>query len=215
MKKELEIEYLSTLDYSSDMSEVLDKMTSLAPHSIENANWKEYRYVPQVNFKMAYTTDSLLIQYSVIEKDLRVAYNEINDPVYKDSCVEFFVSFDGLSYYNFEFNCIGTALVGYGTSNKAVRKYLTKEAITPIKKHCFIKSGNGGSANFTWQLTVNIPFYTFTEDHIVDLAGKHCTANFYKCGDDLSEPHFVSWNKIAHPIPNFHLPQFFGDLIFK
>ncbi|QNL48526.1 hypothetical protein H8S90_17265 [Olivibacter sp. SDN3] len=215
MKKKLQVEHLQTLDYASDMRDVLDRMNSLISHRIEIANWEDYNYVPKVEFKIAYTNDSLLIQYLVAEKDLRAIYNDVNDPVYKDSCVEFFVSFNSLNYYNFEFNCIGTPLVGYGTSNKANRTYLAKDVILSIKKYCVINSANGISSDFTWQLTVNIPFSVFTEDQIGSLAGKRYSANFYKCGDDLPEPHFVSWSEIKHPTPNFHLPQFFGDLIFK
>jgi hypothetical protein len=37
-------------------------------------------------------------------------------------------------------------------------------------------------------------------------------ANFYKCGDETPEPHFLSWNPIDLPKPNFHVPQFFGQL---
>ncbi len=40
-------------------------------------------------------------------------------------------------------------------------------------------------------------------------------ANFYKCGDETNEPHYISWNPIDTPNPNFHVPQFFGDLVFE
>ncbi len=42
--------------------------------------------------------------------------------------------------------------------------------------------------------------------------GIKAKANVYKCGDNLSKPHFLSWNPIHHPTPNFHLPEFFGTL---
>jgi hypothetical protein len=44
------------------------------------------------------------------------------------------------------------------------------------------------------------------------LAGQKIRANFYKCGDKTPEPHFISWNPIDLPKPNFHVPQFFGLL---
>ena len=37
-------------------------------------------------------------------------------------------------------------------------------------------------------------------------------ANFYKCGDDTPQPHFISWSPIDLPKPDFHAPQFFGVL---
>jgi hypothetical protein len=39
--------------------------------------------------------------------------------------------------------------------------------------------------------------------------------NFYKCGDELGVPHFVSWTKIKTDSPAFHMPEFFGGLEFE
>jgi hypothetical protein len=40
-------------------------------------------------------------------------------------------------------------------------------------------------------------------------------ANFYKCGDLTAHPHFLSWNPIDLPKPDFHRPEFFGTLTLK
>ena len=40
-------------------------------------------------------------------------------------------------------------------------------------------------------------------------------ANFYKCGDELQTPHFLSWNPIKIENPDFHRPDFFGTLEFE
>ena len=40
-------------------------------------------------------------------------------------------------------------------------------------------------------------------------------ANFYKCGDRLKQQHYLSWNPIDLPRPNFHCPEFFGELTFE
>jgi hypothetical protein len=47
------------------------------------------------------------------------------------------------------------------------------------------------------------------------MKGKKCRANFYKCGDDLPEPHFLAWNMINTEEPDFHRPEFFGTLEFN
>ena len=46
------------------------------------------------------------------------------------------------------------------------------------------------------------------------LDGRTMRANFYKCGDLLPRPHFLSWNAISLPRPDFHCPEFFGTLRF-
>ncbi len=40
-------------------------------------------------------------------------------------------------------------------------------------------------------------------------------ANFYKCADKTSYPHWLTWNPVDHPSPNFHLPQYFGAIVFE
>ena len=36
--------------------------------------------------------------------------------------------------------------------------------------------------------------------------------NFYKCADKTKQPHYLSWQPIPLPQPNFHCPQFFGEI---
>ena len=38
---------------------------------------------------------------------------------------------------------------------------------------------------------------------------------FYKCGDKTAHPHFLSWNPVGTPAPDFHRPDFFGELILR
>jgi hypothetical protein len=46
------------------------------------------------------------------------------------------------------------------------------------------------------------------------LDGLEAGGNFYKCGDHLKVPHFLSWNPIKTEKPDFHLPAFFGKMRF-
>ena len=39
-------------------------------------------------------------------------------------------------------------------------------------------------------------------------------ANFYKCADKSAHPHFLAWNRVDTPAPDFHRPDFFGELTF-
>ena len=41
------------------------------------------------------------------------------------------------------------------------------------------------------------------------------TATFYKTASTTSNPHYLTWSKVDNSIPDFHLPQFFGTLVFK
>jgi len=72
-------------------------------------------------------------------------------------------------------------------------------------------------APVTWTVAYRLP---------VDLLKKYCQvitpapqvswrANFYKCADKTSHPHWLTWSLVNFPKPNFHLPQSFGVLEFE
>lgn len=212
--KTLVIPFLEQVDRRTPAEALWAAMAPLDAVDIARVPWPAFPYRPSVQFKIAHTVDGLLLQYEVREKHLKAEYRNTNDPVYKDSCVEFFLSFDGKNYYNLEFNCLGTALIGYGNADRTERRYLAKHTIEQLRSYSNIKAKAMDSSDTEWRLLLNIPFEVFDADVIDSLAGVRCTGNFYKCGDELPLPHFVAWNDIDHPLPNFHLPRFFGELLF-
>jgi Carbohydrate-binding family 9 len=211
--KQLQVEYISADQLSDDEALVSARLNLLPKHSIGNLLWSNNGYKPKVSFSIAYTPDIILLKYFVEEKYIKAAYHEPNDPVFKDTCVEMFIAFnDDSKYYNLEFNCIGTVLIAYG-GDKDDRVYLDKSLIETISSYYIIlPPDNNGSV--AWELTLRIPFTLFAHHNITSLKDMACRANFYKCGDDLPEPHFLSWNNINYPEPNFHLPGFFGTVHF-
>ena len=179
-------------------------------HAIDCLNWPAFPYKPSVFFSMAYTNDALLLKYFVQEKFAIATVTNTNGDVYKDSCVEVFLSFDKKHYYNLEFNCKGVARVEYGRERKD-RTFLPVDVVQQIKT---VVSSTRQGAETAWELTVVIPFTVFIYDAIDSLSGKTIRGNFYKCGDELPLPHFLSWSPIQSHEPDFHLPQFFGKIMF-
>ena len=214
--KTLEVTYAQDLSHSSTFEEVEDYMESLEWKSLGEAPWKEsFPDHPQVTFKIGNTNNSILLKFYVQEKHIQGKYRQTNDPVHLDSCVEFFLSFDGLNYYNLEFNCMGTAHVGYGQAKHlGPRKTLEKGMVESIKTKCIINPRDRSPMASSWELLLNIPKAVFCFDKLAQWQNKTYRGNFYKCGDDLPEPHFLTWNKIEHPTPNFHLPEYFGKINF-
>jgi hypothetical protein len=212
--KNSRIAFISNREVNDEIGAVSSFLNGSERQNIDNLLWSNDGYKPAVSFAMAYTEDSILLKYFVTEKYVKADYYQINDPVYKDSCVEFFIAFgDDENYYNLEFNRIGTALIAYG-SGKNDREMLNESIISKIKSQHTITASANDDGNTAWDLTLSIPFALFIHNTISSLAGMQCKANFFKCGDDLPAPHFLSWNAIDYPQPNFHLPRFFGRITF-
>jgi hypothetical protein len=105
-------------------------------------------------------------------------------------------------------------LLGTGKSKKN-RTHKPHEILDKIER-----VSNLGKESFdlrvgahSWNVSLRIPVEVFSKNR--DISGETIRGNFYKCGDELNTPHFLSWNKIQHPEPNFHLPEFFGTIIFE
>ena len=148
------------------------------------------------------------------ENTIRAVNTQVNSAVWEDSCVEFFIHFnDEKGYYNFEFNCIGTQLAGFGKT-KLERDLLPQVVVATIKTESCISPVKIKEAIY-WELSVAIPLNAFIHHNFSTLAGRQGRANFYKCGDKLPEPHFVAWCDIQSAEPNFHLPEFFGEIHFQ
>lgn len=210
--KQLTVQRIAIKD-PQDMQEMDRVLNALSKQSIAEVPWKTFPYKPAVQFVMAYQDGYLFLKYYVAEKAIRAVANQVNGKVWEDSCVEFFISFDDAAYYNLEFNCIGTTLVGFGPS-KTERNKLPAPIVEQITTRAAITRQQGHKA-VQWELTIVIPFTSFIHHQPLTLSGRQCRANFYKCGDLLPDPHFIAWSGINTTEPNFHVPASFGHLHFE
>ena len=215
--KTLEVSKFGFSSEYPELDEISEKLDSLSfKNPVEVLNWKGFGYKPDVKFSIAYTGHEILLKYYVTEQWFKAEKTETNQAVYEDSCVEFFVSpsDDGI-YYNLEFNGIGTCLMGSGTGREN-RRRTDPEIISMIRRRTSAgeKSVSEKSGGFSWTITIAIPFDVLFHHSITELKGKTFRANFYKCGDKLSVPHFVTWNPVGTEKPDFHRPEYFGFLKF-
>ena len=144
--------------------------------------------------------------------DLRALNTEDNGSQWEDSCVEVFIENpDGSEYYNFEINPIGKILAakGPGREGRVKRPAEEMEEILRIARFEGPQEYAGGI--WDWRVTVLIPFELVGADP--ENLPEKLRANFYKCGDKTAHPHFLSWNPVGTPSPDFHRPEFFGELV--
>lgn len=207
MFNKLNIPYYPSKGSLDTMSRLLDTKEK---NDINISLW-DFNFSGKVEFSICHDGNTIYLKFFVTEKDVVAKYIYPNDPVYKDSCVEFFIAFGGDDkYYNLEFNSSGTCLAMYGVS-KNDREFLPVENIREIKT---ISSYRSEEDRVNWELTIAIPKETFSHHDIDSFCGKVAKVNFYKCGDDLPQPHYLCWNNIESTEANFHLPEFFGEAIF-
>jgi hypothetical protein len=214
--KQLEVPFLSQLDRNTPIEEIARYLDGQIKHPIDSVPWEGFGKKAEVHFALAHANECLFLKFFVKENSLKACYSKTNDPVYKDSCVEFFIAFNGeKEYYNFEFNCLGTCLSAYGTETER-RKILPEGVIARINSFSKIKRINFYQKEaFLWELSLMIPVEVFCMHEFTQLRGAVSKVNFYKCGDNLPERHYLSWNHIKSDMPNFHLPEFFGKITFN
>lgn len=215
--KELYVKKISLKDVPMETVPTLLDAEKIAFEPIETVNWKEYPYQPEASFRIAHTSDAIVLHYKVRENSVRATAVADNGPVWEDTCVEFFSipEEDGI-YYNMECNCAGTLLVGAG-SERDGREHAPQTVLDGVQRWTSL-----GRTPFeerigecAWEVALIIPTVTYFKHEVKDLSGKAVRANFYKCGDKLQTPHFLSWNPIEVEKPNFHCPEFFGKLHFE
>lgn len=205
--------------FSNPPLELVDEILNLEiePLQLEIVNWAEFPYKPEVSVLIAYNENELFLQYQVKEQSVKAEITKSNGRVWTDSCVEFFVSPEGNDeYYNLEINCIGTILLGFRKKGEPAT-HGTDEQIATIRRNSTLGDSPFSEQNkpTEWQITVAIPWEVFFNHSLQPVQGKKMRGNFYKCGDELSVPHFVSWTKIKTEKPSFHNPEFFGGLEFE
>ena len=186
----------------------------LAAEQIACCNWaEEYPYAPNVAFKMFHTGEKLYVRFDVEEGYTAARVAADNGEVWTDSCCEFFLSLDGEAYYNIETTCIGKMLIGYRAKGQeaihADESVLSQvERIPSLGTEPFEERVGENK----WSLIIGLPTSIMHQHDIKSWDGLKLKVNLYKCGDNLSKPHYLSWQPITLPQPCFHCPEFFTTI---
>lgn len=181
-------------------------------------NWPEqFPYRPEVKLKMFHTGSHLALKYDVREKCTAALVSADNGQTWTDSCVEFFFQPGGEGrYYNLEATCTGKILMGY-RSGRDDAEPSTDEQLAAIGR--FPSLGTEPFAerlgDNRWSLILTVPASAYRHSAIETFSGLAGRFNAYKCGDNLSTPHFLSLSPISTPSPDFHRPEFFTEIVFE
>lgn len=176
---------------------------------------------PVTTVKLQYDAEHLFVLFSVEDQFIRSVVSEYQGDVWTDSCVEFFftpgVDLDD-GYFNIEANCGGTLLFTHRRDrNREVVPVTETDARSLSIAHTLPSRVDPEITDpVTWQLAYRIPWRLLGRYTRVTppAPGVVWRANFYKCADLSSHPHWLTWAPVDWPQPDFHRKEFFGTLEF-
>jgi hypothetical protein len=179
---------------------------------------------PLTEARLLHDANAIAAMFRVEDRYVVARESIYQSQTHKDSCVEFFVQpKPGLGYFNFEFNAISTLLLWYidrprredGSFEHYVEVPL--ELARNIEVHASLTEPilEEIAEPMVWTLSFRVPKSLF--EHFVgslpDLSGQTWRANFYKCADLSSHPHWGAWAEIGKRL-DFHQPARFGEIVF-
>ncbi len=202
----MSIEIFNALQIYSDY----DGFENACFHKLDSFHWESPTpYRPETYCKIGIVGKNIFAQLKCYEKNPKTVYENRDDPIYKDSCLEFFIKplADKKEYINIECNSKGVFLceIGEGKHNRRLLKAVT-EASPEVRSF----NGKDLKGSF-WAVTIEL-----TEDFIksvfavdaFDYTVVEC--NFYKCGDDCATPHYLAYSPVTTLPPGFHNPECFA-----
>ena len=178
---------------------------------IDSFFWYE-GHTPETTARLVFVEGfGFLLRMTCAETDPKAVYTEYNQPVYTDSCMEFFCDYLGDGrYINMEMNANGTLLSCIGPDRHARTPIadLSDGEIFPVQ---------GEVCDGYWTVTAAIPTALLCKilgvESIPFGSGYTFRGNFYKCGDETEVVHFGMWNPVRTEKPDFHRPEYFGTLV--
>jgi hypothetical protein len=181
---------------------------------------------PRTQARLVYDAHALYGIFSVEDCYVRCVHVGFQSDVYEDACVEFFVQPKAdQGYFNFEMNACGQLLCGYVEDpTRLPGGDLMKSERLPENLGRLVQVRGAFSAPvpeeiphpIEWNLAFRIPLEVM--EHYIgplgDPQGQKWRANFNKCAENNSHPHWATWSPIGNDL-NFHQPDKFGLLKFN
>jgi hypothetical protein len=178
---------------------------------------------PATSFRLLWSGEDLYLRFDVLDQHVRCVHTARQSPVCVDSCVEFFVQPADHGYVNLEFSATGTVLSSHILNATRTPtgfvdyRMLSDSELDLLEIHSSLKGPieperHGPTA---WWLAARVPSALLRPARAkAPSTGDQWRANFFKCGDQTSMPHWGSWSEIGDQL-NFHQPSRFGTLRFS
>ncbi len=184
---------------------------NIAKAPIDRFSWC-YDYAPETYGQIVFLEErEFVIKLTCFEKNPKAVYKKFGDYVWLDSCLEFFVAFDKnepTRYMNCEMNSAGAAYMCIGKQGEEERT-----SIDTILGH--IPEYKAQVLEDRWSVELHLTVEDIKKlfGDIEFKKGYKFTANMFKCGDETEYEHYGMWSHCVSIFPQFHKPEYFGELI--
>lgn len=183
--------------------------------AINSFHWEKDGYSRPESYAALFAVEgeglhALLWSY---EENIRCECKENYEPVYTDSCLEFFVMpVEGDNrYLNIEVNPKGIYLAQLGENREERTPVRDVTSLEPVITPMEVEDEKG----MAWGCEILL-----TEEFISSLYGTEYTVkpceikgNFYKCADFSVTPHYGAHFPVTTAALGFHNPECFGKII--
>jgi hypothetical protein len=181
------------------------------------------RHRPQVEVRQLHDDATIYTLFRVHDRYVRSVQTALNGPVCTDSCVEFFVRpCAERGYLNFEINAGGTLHLSYIEDPTRTENGFARWKPVPPERAAQVRIASTLprvvepeiTEPLEWRLAFAVPL-ALLESYVGPLRplnGAGWRANYYKCGDRTSHPHWAAWAPVN--VLNFHQPDCFGTITF-
>lgn len=195
------------------------------PLTIAGFHPRSSAHRPLAQARLLHDGHTLAVIFRVEDRYVLARATDYQSPTHKDSCVELFVRpRSNGGYFNLEFNAIGALLLWYidkprrpdGSFEHYVEVPRELAETIPIHASQTEPILDEDPHPLVWTVAARIPVSMFENflGPIGDLSGQTWRANFYKCADESSHPHWGAWSNIGQRL-DFHQPDRFGELVFE
>lgn len=169
-------------------------------------------YRPETYCKIGIVAGDLIASIKCYETNPKAVYTKRDEPIYKDSCLEFFVApvENKNEYVNVECNANGAFLCEFGAERGNRRLVSSFASLSPVVEPFNGEDDNGAFWGVTVKLTKDFVSDIY-DVPVNDVTFNVVRANFYKCGDECETPHYIAFSPVTTLPPGFHNPECFKE----
>lgn len=193
------------------------KWSQIPSLEIDCYPWYEKGEKQKTTAQAAVSERNLYLRFLCEDRHIFAQFTEFNEMVSEDSCVEFFFApdpDDPTAYFNLEINCCGNILFGWGHNRYDLVRAPVDFIETIEVKHSVPgpkKEESPEDRRWKIEAVVSLESLRNIKPFPKPKPGMLWRGNFYRCGGK-TDVQFACWSPIDLPTPEYHCPQFFGEL---